>query len=467
MNPIKLSRGSSFKGLTAYLQGDRDGQHRAEWSETLNLGTDNIHMAARVMAASAMDADHTRRENGWNGRGRKATDKPVLHLALSWDQQTHPDHTHQAETARAMLKAMGLEQAQAVLVGHNDNGQDHVHIAVNIINPDTGEIWRDPANPTRDFISNDTRKMQAFALDYCRAHGIESSPNREKNAQARANHRAAQERGDPAPAIAPEGTKRLSRPEWLAMKNELFTRHGAEHDAMKSKHGQDWEKAKAAIAEQKRQAEAAWKRELTHQKAEAKERNRPVWRETFNRQKAEIDASQITVRDAERRVRVACSMMGRAAHFTLGLGQSVDQAKGSLAVIFAHHNTLPLRHELERRDIRIKIEADVSERTKAAMPGIPRPDIDAMKDGHQKERQALREKQAQERAEAGIRPRTPDPAKEQDNAHAQREREKQRKDDRPKWGKGQLSARARQQAKSMKERDRADRQRGDDGGREM
>ena len=176
----KVSRGSSFKGLAAYLGGQDKGEHRAVWSATQNIGTENIYMAARLMAATAMDADEIKRQNGWDGRGRRTTEKPVYHTVMSWPKEESPDYAHQEQAARDLVKAAGFENAQAIFVGHDDNGKTHVHVVVNVLDPETGKQFS---------LSNDYRKMQAWALEYCKEHGIdptEIAPNRLKNAEARA-----------------------------------------------------------------------------------------------------------------------------------------------------------------------------------------------------------------------------------------------------------------------------------------
>ncbi len=75
--------------------------------------------------------------------GPKAT-RPVLHAILGW----HPSdlewltRDHLAITVEAALRAMGLNERQAVWVTHTDTGKPHVHIVANLLHPKTGRVAR-------------------------------------------------------------------------------------------------------------------------------------------------------------------------------------------------------------------------------------------------------------------------------------------------------------------------------------
>lgn len=460
MNPHKVSRGSSFKGAAAYLLSGHIGEEnpeRVEWSATQNVGTDDIELAARIMAATWYDADATKRANGWDGRGRGTTKKPVLHLVMSWDENQNPDAAHMEQTARDMLKHMGLENAQAAMVGHNDTGQAHLHIMVNMIDPETGGNID---------LGNDKRKMQSFALDYCREHGITSSPNREKNAELRAE---AKRTGDTSQLEKMEGRKRLSRDEWLAMKEQLYERqkgerdaltseqraawaeaikdtqhrqeaeraalrseqgaewknarlamieaHAQQRDQMKAQHNANWEAAKSSMRAEQAQQRAQWRQESDRQRAIVKAENKPQWAEIYKRQEREKHAALQALRQAEAKHQRAQTLLARGLA-KLGIGPTRETT--AQAVVDANLRAYELRGK-HREQIEAKRRAQAetrSKRTKEAMQLWQAGrsfNADALaqqvKATHHQQWAALREQHNAERAAVGLKvDRQPDRA---------------------------------------------------------
>lgn len=107
----KISKGSDFGGLTAYLT--REG--RGQVLEMRGLSSDNPAAAAAEMQLAASTSRRTR--------------QPVLHISV----RTAPgdprltDDDMRAD-AGGVLSSLGLEKNQAMIVRHGDN---HFHIAVN------------------------------------------------------------------------------------------------------------------------------------------------------------------------------------------------------------------------------------------------------------------------------------------------------------------------------------------------
>lgn len=482
MNPTKVSRGSSFKGATAYALSGHIGQEnpdRVEFSATQNLGTDNPELAARIMAASYYDADETKRANGWDGRGRKTTKEPVLHLVMSWDEGQRPDAAHMEKAARDMLKRMELEKAQAIIIGHNDTDHAHLHIIVNLIDPETGKQFE---------LGNDKRKMQSFALDYCREHGIESSPNREKNAALRAE---AARTGDKSILEGMEGRKRLSRDEWLQMKAQLLDKQAAEREALKAQQGADWAKVKSELAGRQAQERAQWRAESERQRAILKAENKPQWAEIYKVQDREKRAAADRVRAAQEAHRRAQTLMARALA-AIGLGPSrTDTAQRVVeANLRAYEIQAAHRQQIEAKR---KAQADTrSRRTREAMQlwrdarPIDRTAIDRMKAGHQQQWAAQRAQHHTEREKAGIKPLSPRAADTRQGlglpsigaARAEADRAERlqqgitraeqldRREGKSKWGDRPLSDDTRKAGEAMRERDEKDRRSRDDHGRE-
>ena len=190
-------RGHSFKALAAYLLNPKDdAAERVAWFGIENVGTDNPHMAARVMAATAKNADAIKARAGTGRAGRKSEHGAVLHLVMSWAEDETPTAEHQQQAARDLLGALGMDKAQAVLAAHDDNGKPHVHLMVNLIDPETGKQFS---------LSNDQRRMSDWALAYEKAHGGVRCQQRADNAERRA-------KGEPT-----KDRTSLSRPAWEEM----------------------------------------------------------------------------------------------------------------------------------------------------------------------------------------------------------------------------------------------------------
>ena len=123
------SSGKSFRALAAYLARGRNGDQpeRVAWSTSRNLPTSEPELAAVFMRATAAQSDRV--------------EKPVYHIALSFDPRDRVDRAAMERVAARVLERLGLSDHQAVVVAHKDRSHAHVHILVNRVHPDTGKAW--------------------------------------------------------------------------------------------------------------------------------------------------------------------------------------------------------------------------------------------------------------------------------------------------------------------------------------
>lgn len=182
MTPHINPRGSSFKGLTNYLlYGHRENMtetpERVKWSATGNMYTDDIEKAAKVMACTAMSAEDLKRANGGFLGGAQSEGKPVYHESLSWRVGDKPSDEHMRETAIDFLKNQGLDKHEYYMIAHNDTEHYHVHIVVNLVDPQTGLTKR---------LGKDYDAASLWASEYERnsEYGIQSK-QREENRELR------------------------------------------------------------------------------------------------------------------------------------------------------------------------------------------------------------------------------------------------------------------------------------------
>jgi Relaxase/Mobilisation nuclease domain len=83
------------------------------------------------------DRTKLKREAGVDLRGRD-NKTPVLHYTLSWALDEKPTAEHMKETALSSLKALKLDQHQALIVAHGDKEHVHLHVVANTVHPETG-----------------------------------------------------------------------------------------------------------------------------------------------------------------------------------------------------------------------------------------------------------------------------------------------------------------------------------------
>jgi hypothetical protein len=163
-------RGTSFKGALVYALHDKAAvtKDRVGFVELRNLATDDPDRAWSEMMGLCEAADDLKRRAGIKATGRKMT-KPVYAFTLNWHEEDRPDATHMRETALEALKVLEMENLQAVIIEHADRPHRHVHVIVNLVDPDTGKAVS---------LSNDEHKLDRWADNYEQAQGVIRSPDR-------------------------------------------------------------------------------------------------------------------------------------------------------------------------------------------------------------------------------------------------------------------------------------------------
>lgn len=172
--------GASFQGAGLYYLHDKDAltSERVAFTHTLNVHTDSADRALKVMAWTAMHQKDLKQAAGVAATGRKL-EKPVYTYSLAWAQDQEPSRDDMIAAAQDSLKALGMDDRQAVLVAHNDTKHPHIHVILNRVHPEDGR-----AAPT----SKDHLKLSKWAEGYEREHGG-------IRCHARVNHNARRENG--------------------------------------------------------------------------------------------------------------------------------------------------------------------------------------------------------------------------------------------------------------------------------
>ena len=174
MNP-RINVGKGVTGAVNYVLGEGrdpktgellpdplDGSSRVAWIGGTGFGFNIESQAHAELARRIMEFD------AQNQKGQAQQD--CMHLSLSWRPGEQPTREQMEEAARDALKALGMGNAKALFVAHDDEDYSHVHIVASNINPATGYRYD---------LAASQRKLSAWALDYERDHGGVISTRRE------------------------------------------------------------------------------------------------------------------------------------------------------------------------------------------------------------------------------------------------------------------------------------------------
>ena len=172
--------GASFQGAGLYYLHDKDAltSERVAFTHTLNTHTDSPDRSLKVMAWTAMHQSGLKQAAGVKATGRKL-EKPVYTYSLAWAQDESPNRDEMVTAAQDSLKALGMEDQQAVLVAHSDTEHPHIHVILNRVHPENGKA----ASTSKDHL-----KLSKWAESYERGQG-------KIRVQARVNHNARREKG--------------------------------------------------------------------------------------------------------------------------------------------------------------------------------------------------------------------------------------------------------------------------------
>lgn len=147
---------NDFHALARYLVRGKSGDpdpRRVAWIKTQNLPTEDPALAATYMAATAQTSRRTK--------------NAAYHLMIAWEERESPSPELMQTVARRSLELAGLDEHQALIMGHGDKPHRHLHILLNRVHPQTGRAWK----TAHDFAQWD-RIMKHLAAD----HGCEYVP---------------------------------------------------------------------------------------------------------------------------------------------------------------------------------------------------------------------------------------------------------------------------------------------------
>jgi len=187
MVPRVSRQGRSFTGAWTYYAHDKRTEAQREAGQSVRTRervafthTENLSGIEDDRAAVGLMIDTARQS--------QRCEKPVYAFSLAWHPDESPEPARMIEAGRSALKALGMQDHQALFVAHRDTAHPHLHVIVNRVHPDTGKAIN---------LYKDQEKLSAWALAYERAQGKVYCRARAFNALAR--QAAKEQDGRPAP----------------------------------------------------------------------------------------------------------------------------------------------------------------------------------------------------------------------------------------------------------------------------
>ena len=164
----KITYGNRFGGLSKYLMegknNDLPGQESPKKSQSLTDyltgdnqrvgGVDFRNTMKSTPAGVAVEMEELSKLSN-------RTEKPVMHMSLSFHEQDEVSKDEMKEIMHQTLDRLGLGEHKVMTVIHSDTDHPHIHAMISRIHPETHKAW------TRDF-------------DYRRSHEIARSIEKER-----------------------------------------------------------------------------------------------------------------------------------------------------------------------------------------------------------------------------------------------------------------------------------------------
>lgn len=369
MTPVEIGQGKSFRGLAAYLLHDprqegeqaRASTERVGWVQSYNLDGAGGDSAWRLMAATALSANDLKAAAGI--KKGKAAVNTAFHFSINFNPADRPSEEIERAAVEGALKAIGLDEYQALAVRHTDHERSHVHVMVNLIHPMTGvsaASKQEGGAPSP--LSNSQRKLSSWAAKFEREHALEITQGRLLNANKRAQGEQVDARRKPRPVYERDKEEgQDARLQWLKDRQEANAAAlTAEGRQMSDRHKLEWESLKSAYEAEKRAMRQEKDRTVPHTIERIKEDHKTVWASLFMRHRSELE-------DFRRDERSPFGRLWHAAAVVRDRAEVGDFIGGIVAALSAEQRRAHVlkQHDRERakigQQIRARITAEVDQ----------------------------------------------------------------------------------------------------------
>lgn len=363
MNPVEITQGKSFKGLAAYLLQDenRESAERVGWTQTLNLADAKADEAWRMMLATANSAGALKEASGI--KKGKTPIKVVHHFSINFNPTDEVTPELMAKAVKESLAVYGMDHHQALAVEHTDKDHRHVHVMVNLIDPENGMSAASPQlcddGKKRSKLSNSQRRLSSWAQKFERDNGLTITEGRLANANKRS-------RGERVEAHRKKRNvyDREQREKNTDRRRDFVKRQQNDRAAqiqertaeLKEKHRHQWQALKESYAIEKEEIRVQMSPAMKEVSANAKEAFKPEWRDLFQQQQME------RVKFYQRQK----TAIGRITYGAFTARQMVREGKGFKALQAAFSSTmqrdiLMMKQDNERAELSREIKSVINE----------------------------------------------------------------------------------------------------------
>jgi len=111
-------------------------ESRVDWIGGTGFGFDIENRADADLARRVMEFDALNQTSP-----TRICEKDCVHISLGWEPGATPTRAEMEAAAHGALKALGMENAKAIFVAHNDEDYAHLHIVASKLNPETGRAY--------------------------------------------------------------------------------------------------------------------------------------------------------------------------------------------------------------------------------------------------------------------------------------------------------------------------------------
>jgi len=294
MNPVEITQGKSFKGLSQYLLQDenRETAERVGWVQTFNLVDADGDQAWRLMLATANSANALKEAAGI--KKGKAVKNTVYHYSINFNPEDDLTSDIQQRAVAESLKTLGLDDHQALAVEHTDKAHNHIHVMVNLIDPANGMSAASPQmcedGKKRSKLSNSQRKLSKWAAKFERDNGLNITEGRLANANKRAQGEQVNARRKKRNVHDREKAEKNTdrRRDFVKRQFDDRAKIIQERTAeLKEKCATQWEALKQSYADEKEAIRVQMSPTMKQASADIKEEHKPEWRTLFRRQRQE------------------------------------------------------------------------------------------------------------------------------------------------------------------------------------
>lgn len=353
MNPVEITQGKSFKGLSAYLLQDenRETSERVGWSDTRNLAGADPDQAWRLMLATANSAGALKEAAGI--KQGKPVKNTVYHYSINFNPEDEVTPEIRQSAVDGSLKALGLEDHQVMAVEHTDKAHNHVHVMVNLIDSANGMSAASPQmcddGKKRSKLSNSQRKLSSWAQKFERDNGLTVTEGRLSNA----NKRSRGERVD-AQRKTRNVHERQKRERTTDRRKNYIKREQNDRakdiqyrsNELKEKSADQWDALKFGYGVQQKAIKDEMSPAMKARSAEIKELFKPYWADMFKRHRDELKAFEAGDRSAIGRIWTAAAVFKDRA-------LDGDYLGGFVAAFSKENrrNIVLKKHDREREDM--------------------------------------------------------------------------------------------------------------------